>query len=132
MKANKVNTIFLILAILTYFSCNEAKYMQGKRTYDMVCATCHMQNGSGVKNLYPSLKPINTSITSSELACIIRYGVNKESSLIKMPPNPALETVDITNIVNYIVVDMNRSKEEFTLDQIEAMLENCKEATVEQ
>ncbi len=132
MKATRLKFIFLAFVVFFFFSCNEAKYMQGKRTYDMVCADCHMEDGSGVKNLYPALKTINTSITTSELACIIRYGINKESSLIKMPPNPALKSVDITNIVNYILGDLNGSKEEYTLNEIEVMLEKCKEASKEQ
>lgn len=125
MTTTKIYFTAVFIALLNFFSCNEAKYMQGKRTYDLVCGDCHMEDGSGVVNLYPKLKPINSSVLTEDLPCIIRYGVSEESSLIKMPPNPALKAVDITNIMNYILVDMNNSAKEYTLQEIESLLENC-------
>ena len=118
--------LFILASYLSYISCNEAKYMQGKRTYDIMCGDCHMEDGSGVKNLYPKVKPLNSTIRLGEIPCIIRHGLNRETSLIKMPPNPSLQPVDITNIINYLLNDLNEGEyREYTMKEIEALLEDC-------
>ena len=129
------NRYLILLLLITLYvgsnSCNEAKYMQGKRTYDIMCGDCHMEDGSGVKNLYPHLKPLNASVLINEIPCIIKHGLNREASLIKMPPNPSLLPVDITNIVNYLLNDLNNYKQEYTMVEIEKQLLLCHPDTIQ-
>ena len=117
----------LLILLHSIVSCNEAKYMQGKRTYDIMCGDCHMEDGSGVKNLYPQLKPLNSAVLANNIPCIIKYGLNREISLIKMPSNPSLKAVDITNIMNYLLNDLNNGyNKEYTLTEVEELLNSCK------
>lgn len=116
-----------ILGLTAVSSCTEAKYVNGKRTYEAFCASCHMEDGSGVEDLYPSLIDNPTIAELNSLVCIIRYGKNEPSSLIKMPPNPNLKAVDITNIINYIRVDLNGDKEELLMKTVTESLQECKD-----
>jgi len=124
MKPSELSIILLSI-ILMLVCCNEAKYMQGKRTYDIMCGDCHMEDGSGVEDLYPALLPLSKEVAVDEIPCIIKHGIYNETSLIKMPPNPSLKPVDITNIINYLLNDLNKHKKEFTLKQINELLEDC-------
>jgi len=116
---------FLFTVILFTYACNEAKFMQGKRTYDVMCGDCHMEDGSGVAKVYPELNAEKIATLIDDLPCIIRYGVNKPASLIKMPPNPSLLPVDITNIINYLCNDMHDLDREFTMVDIISSLNGC-------
>lgn len=124
---NKLWTIALILSstILIGYGCNEAKFMQGKRTYDIMCGDCHMEDGSGVAQLYPQLTQENITTLKDDLPCIIRYGIDHSQSLIKMPPNPGLLPVDITNIINYMCNDLHPIDREYTMDEIIKVLDTC-------
>ena len=44
------------LTISVIFSCNDSPYMQGKRLYLANCANCHMEDGSGLSALIPSIQ----------------------------------------------------------------------------
>lgn len=84
-----------------------------------------MEDGSGVAKLYPQLTQEHLATLLDELPCLIREGIDRPESLIKMPPNPSLQPVDITNIINYICNDLFEINEEFTMTQIEQALIQC-------
>lgn len=121
------NYIFLFCFItLLYYSCNDVKYAHGKRSYNNFCSDCHMEDGSGVADLYPTLKSASVVQKYREIPCIIRHGIYNDSSLIKMPSIPKLSNVDITNIINYITHDMNlHHKEELLLSEVDELLAKC-------
>lgn len=109
----------------TLYSCGQPQYVQGKRTYDAVCADCHMEDGTGVADLYPDLLHIPDEYSLIDMSCIIRHGLNNDSSLIKMPGLPYLKAVDITNIINYVMNDLNHSAREYRLNEVEDALTKC-------
>ncbi|NNL93039.1 MAG: c-type cytochrome, partial [Saprospiraceae bacterium] len=80
---NKILSFIIVLSLLN--SCNYVNYQQGQDLYKTNCATCHMPDGSGVNELYPSLNNLDqNSFNLSEMPCIIRNGLGNELSLIQM------------------------------------------------
>jgi mono/diheme cytochrome c family protein len=115
--------IIIILAFLSiFYSCNEVNYTQGQRIYNANCSNCHMEDGSGLKNLIPSLdkNPLITEIDSKVIA-IIHYGVNADS-LGKtdkyMPAHKKMSDVEMTNLLNFLQERFNPPGYEFKLDEV--------------
>jgi len=84
-----------------------------------------MDKGEGLSSLYPSLKNKNISTLVEEMPCIIRHGIDDSTSLIKMLPMPHISEVEITNIINYIIVDMNGQSTSLTLPEVQNLLKQC-------
>ena len=86
----------------------EESLLDGKEIYNDFCAQCHLENGKGVKGIYPPLaesdflKDINRTIHS------IKYGlkgpitVNGEKYNSIMV-SQGLEDEEISDVVNYIL-----------------------------
>lgn len=107
-----VSGLFIGLS-LTYFtavSCNFNPYSQGELLYRIHCASCHMEDGSGLRDLIPTLhqSPFLTGEQIHSTACLIRFGIKKPDPLdpevetYPMPPLHHLTETEITNILNYI------------------------------
>jgi len=84
-----------------------------------------MDDGKGFAKLYPSLQSESMLAKSHEFPCIIRNGIIDSTSLIKMLPMPQLSEVEITNIINYIMQDLNGSKKEIYKRDVERLLSIC-------
>jgi len=84
-----------------------------------------MEEGKGFAKLYPALN--NNSIVDkiNEIPCIINHGITDSASLIKMLPMPQISDVEITNIINYIVQDLNNSQKEMHLIEVQNLLADC-------
>ena len=116
----------LILFCAIFFSCQYEKYPHGKRSYLAYCGDCHMEDGSGVADLYPRLNKRSIVDRHQEIPCIIREGIYNEESLIKMPAHPKMSNVDITNIINYITYDINKDKTSLLLlRDVDRLLQQC-------
>ena len=130
MKAAKC--YWLILAACLWTACNTNPYLQGEALYTTYCASCHMEDGKGLKSLIPPLadsdylkaQPLRT-------ACIIRYGLN-EPILVNgksydqpMDGIKALTDVEITNIINYINTAWSNDYGIVRLPDVQQELENC-------
>lgn len=114
---------FLICAI---GSCDYTYYQQGKSLFESNCAACHMVDGSGVSKLYPSLNEFkNSDFDVRSIGCIIKYGKKSEGSVIEMAALPHLSEVEIHNIVNYIIVDLNKMKHEVSIKEINELILDC-------
>lgn len=130
--------IFFVIYIMTnsilassFLSCNDSPYMQGKRLYMAKCQNCHMEDGSGLVSLVPSLVK-SGSLGKSEIACIIKYGnrdtLFKDSTFLikEMPSFKELSNTEITNIVNYINHSWNPSFKESSILDIQNAITNCR------
>jgi len=107
-------------------SCDYVNYKQGQGLYKTNCVTCHMEDGSGVAELYPALNNMDNSQAYFEaIPCIIRNGLNREASVIEMAGLKHLSEVEINNIVNYLINDMNKLNIEQTIQQTTSILSNC-------
>jgi len=125
MTPNRLAVLLLCLIIIFAFSCHQTKFPFGERIFLSQCADCHMDDGQGLSALYPSLKTETIVARINELPCIIKNGLNDTSSLIQMLPMPHLSDVEITNVMNYILHDLNRSPHEVYLPEVQKLLREC-------
>ncbi len=123
---------FLAIAILLITSCDYQPYKQGKNLYNFYCATCHMDDGTGLKGLYPPLAGADyLANNQSNLACIIRYGlsdtisVNQKTYNQAMPGVKDLNEVQITNVINYINHAWGNKLQHVKVDDIQKSLVDC-------
>jgi len=84
-----------------------------------------MDDGQGFEALYPSLKTDRVLGLINDIPCIIRMGSQDSSSLIKMLPMPELSAVEITNVINYISQDLNKSDQQMQLQEVQRLLSEC-------
>lgn len=122
----QLGRILILTISIALVSCNQAKYPYGERAFKGLCGDCHMDDGTGVSTLYPSLSGNNIVESFQYIPCIIRHGVDDTTSVIQMLAMPTVSDVDITNIINYILHDLNKSDQEILLTEVKAILENCK------
>ncbi len=124
---------FIVLSLLTisvFFSCNDSPYMQGKRLYTANCANCHMDDGSGLSALIPSIQK-SFYLGKPEIACILKNGLRdtifKDSTFLvrEMPAFKKFSATEITNIVNFVNHTWNTSFKETTITQIEDVIKTC-------
>ncbi len=112
------------LILLVFFTaCDYVQYQQGKDLYVTHCAHCHMEDGSGVEDLYPAMKDMDVRI--DELPCIITQGINHPETLLEMVAIEGLSDVEVSNISNYIMSDMNGRNEELTIKRTKTLLSQC-------
>ena len=123
--------IGLISATLAQ-SCDYKPRNQGKALYKQHCLSCHMDNGEGLGKLFPPIKNSDYLFENKEgLACLIRHGVEDKIQVNgveydgEMAGNLQLTEVEITNLVHYILVDMNEQEKAFTALEVKAQLEEC-------
>ena len=111
--------------MLFLYHCSYIKFPYGERLYIKHCADCHMDDGSGVAQLYPRLKKQSLNNEIERIPCLIRYGSNDSNSLIQMIPIENLSEVEITNILNYLLNDMNHFEKEVDINDTKSYLEAC-------
>ena len=86
-----------------------------------------MDKGEGVANLYPSLLTEKVRNQINVIPCIIRHGKADSSTLLNMLPLPDITEIEMTNIINYIVCDLNNNSDKIiTLEETKKFLSNCK------
>ena len=105
----------LILCFAIYFfanlmSCTDGRFKQGKVLYEFHCASCHMEDGTGLAELYPPVNGSDYLMNNREkLPYIMRYGIEGPLTVnglefdIPMSGIPELSAVEISNITNYIL-----------------------------
>jgi len=124
------NLVIVILLI----SCDYQPYKQGKNLYIFYCATCHMDDGSGLKGLYPPLAGADyLANNQTNLACIIRYGlsdsisVNQKTYNQAMPGVKDLNEIQITNVINYINHAWGNKLQHVKVEDIRKRLIDCQQ-----
>ncbi len=121
-------------AVLTTLTqCFTNKQNEGERLYAQHCANCHMDDGSGLRNLIPPLAKADYLVSHrDDLACIIQHGqqgeivVNGVTYNHVMPGAEHLNKGQITNILNYIQTNFGNSNERFTIQEVEKQLDKCR------
>ncbi len=129
MMAFLVGSCGLILILNS--SCGQS-YPQGKALYDAYCGTCHMEEGQGLRGLFPPVAQSDYLVANrAKLPCIIRYGlqdsiyVNGRLYDQPMAAIPSLSEIQIHNILNYIHQAWNSDQPYFTPKEVQEALKNC-------
>ncbi len=125
-------SIFALAALCGLIACTYEPYEQGHQLYVRHCSSCHMEDGTGLEQLIPSLRQNRFLLQSeAELACLIRLGA-KDSLQINgkwlygdMPPNDKLNATEITNILNYLRHAWGNEASVIKAQEVEEALENC-------
>ncbi len=122
----------LVLFTLLLAACDYKPRNQGKVLYERNCQSCHMESGQGLGRLLPPVANADYVLEHrAELACIIRHGisgpiqVNGVTYEGEMEGNRQLTDVEINNLVHFILVDLNKQKEHFVINEVRNQLEKC-------
>ncbi len=129
----KVKYLILSFSILfVVFACQSNPYGEGKRIYTAYCASCHMEDGQGLKSLVPPLaKSDYLAQNQDKLACIINKGLN--GSIIvngkeynqPMAGIPGLNSTKLTNVINYINHAWGNNAGYTKIQDVESALKAC-------
>lgn len=117
-------TIFLLLFI---GGCQPEPYSQGEVLYKYHCENCHMEDGSGLGKLIPHLDSSKLTLSDpAKLVCLIRNGlpVNRLTGQ-KMPANPKMNEVEMTNLVNFLGSKYAANPQTVIVTDIKKMLAGC-------
>ncbi|MEL6675747.1 MAG: cytochrome c [Bacteroidota bacterium] len=106
----------------------------GAAIYTRNCASCHMDDGTGLGNLIPAL-PGSAMLKGplEELTCLIRYGstamqadstVNVPPAQV-MPPNPKLQPQQLVQLINFLRKTWSQESPSVGLEEVELSLEAC-------
>ncbi len=128
----KVTIALGLVSALISHSCDYKPRNQGKTLYKQYCLSCHMDNGEGLGKLFPPIRNSDYLLQNpAELACLIRHGIEGEIIVNgveyegQMGGNLQLTDVEITNRIQYILVEMNAQEKAFTALEVKAQLGNC-------
>ncbi|MEO1515141.1 MAG: cytochrome c [Bacteroidota bacterium] len=122
----------LFVIIFGYIACQENPYRQGKNLYTAYCATCHMEEGQGLKGLFPPIAGADyLEEHFEELPCIIRYGlegeivVNGRSYNQPMLAIKNINEIEIANIMNFINREWRNVDDFVSPEQVRQQLSKC-------
>lgn len=91
-----------------------------------------MEEGQGLGSLIPPVANADYVVANrEELACIIRNGIGGELEVNgiryegEMEGYSRLTEIEISNLVHYLLVDMNHQERAYEISEIRAQLEAC-------
>lgn len=122
-----------VLVLATLSQCFTRRESEGQQLYLQQCASCHMDDGSGLRGLIPPLAGSDyLTRHRDQLACVIRYGqqgevvVNGRSYNKPMPGNTKLTEVHLVNLLNYIQSNFGNNNKPFTVQEVKQALQRCR------
>lgn len=117
MRKNQFFLIILLSLFPTIVSCKQegSKYgvSLGAKLYKMHCIACHLEDGSGIDGVNPSLKNIDKKYSRNEMLEILKQGSlyfennTRKSALVGyMPQFPHLTSEENDAIISYITNEL--------------------------
>ena len=92
-----------------------------------------MDNGEGLGALIPPLVGADyLAANRDRLACLVRYGiqdtiqVNGKTYAEQMVGNAMLSEIQITNVLNFVLLKWSNQTPPFTFEEVQKSLEACK------
>lgn len=105
---------------------------KGLTVYTQYCASCHLDDGQGFRNLIPPLTDaIFLQDHIDEFICIVGYGVDEEFIIngvkfnLPMAGIEELTPTQIANVANYVYGRWGGVDKKFTPKEVEIALANC-------
>ena len=122
--------IFLFKISINLFTKKPLKesLLDGKEIYNDFCAQCHLEDGKGVKGIYPPLAKSDFLVNVNRTISSIKYGlkgtitVNGESYNSIMV-SQGLDDEEISDVVNYILNSWGNSTNKLITEEIVASIE---------
>jgi len=116
-----------LLIGLFFLGCRTNLYKQGHQIYRFNCEGCHMEDGSGLAKLIPSIRESDLFKGSPDrLICMIRHGIEKKNEIgPQMPGNDKLNEVELANLVNYLRNEYTFKPDAITPAEVETCLALC-------
>ena len=121
--------LLILFVLLLALACGKTEHLQGKALYTTHCANCHLEDGSGLRQLIPPLAGADyLRDNPAEVVRGIRHGmegpmvVNGVAFNHEMPANIDLTDFQIVNIVNYINQAWGNDYGLVTVDEVRGWL----------
>tara|TARA_B100001248_G_C27365348_1_gene448705 strand:+ start:1053 stop:1448 length:396 start_codon:yes stop_codon:yes gene_type:complete len=101
--------------------------LDGKEIYNDFCAQCHLENGKGVKGIYPPLAKSDFLVDINRTISSIKYGlkgpitVNGEDYNSIMV-SQGLDDEEISDVVNYILNSWGNSTDKLITEEIVTLI----------
>lgn len=122
----------VLITIISINACQSQPYPQGEILYNNFCASCHMNDGTGlIGNIPPLAQADYLKNNPLEVACIINKGmtgqveVNGKTYDQPMAAIPQLSEFEITNVINYINHAWGNDYGIVKLEDVRAKLKAC-------
>ena len=119
---------YIAISAFFIFSCSSKEeitqqqyYIEGMALYKTHCENCHQADGSGLRDLYPSIQ--KTNLSPEALACLIKNGKKGNGF---MPANGKLQALDIAELVTYMREKWGNQKRIYPTDSVQLALKNCR------
>lgn len=119
---------YIAISAFFIFSCSSKEeitqqqyYIEGMALYKTHCENCHQADGSGLRDLYPSIQ--KTNLSPEALACLIKNGKKGNGF---MPANAKLQALDIAELVTYMREKWGNQKRIYPTDSVQLALKNCR------
>ena len=119
---------YITISAFFFFSCQSKEEItqqqysvEGMALYKANCENCHQADGSGLRDLYPSIQ--QTKLSPEALACLLKNGKKGNGF---MPANPKLQALDIAELVTYMREKWGGKKQIYPADSVKLALQNCR------
>ena len=121
-----------LFSILLFWQCSNS-FTDSKRVYDQYCASCHMEDGTGLRGVIPPLAESDyLEEHFDELPCIILLGlqdeivVNGKTYDQPMAGIPEMTDFDIVLVINYINHSWGNDAKYTDIREVRKNIKNCK------
>jgi len=135
----RIISILCLISFVLIISCQsddqlefDRYYSSGMVVYQSKCQNCHGVKGEGLLGLIPPLTDsLYLKVNKNELACIIKYGLNKQITIngkafqSQMPAND-FPPVAIAEVLTYITNSFGNKLGVVTSQQVNAAIVNCR------
>ena len=120
---------YLLLLLAPFlFSCQSKEEIlqqqysvEGMALYQTHCENCHQADGSGLRDLYPSIQ--KTKLSPKALACLLKNGKKGNGF---MPANAKIQALDIAESITYMREKWGGKKQIYPADSVKLALKNCR------
>lgn len=117
----------IAISAFFFFSCQSKEEIlqqqyavEGMALYKTNCENCHQADGSGLRDLYPSIN--KSKISPEALTCLMRNGKKGNGY---MPANAKLQGLDLAELVTYMRDKWGGNKQIYPIDSVQIALKNC-------
>ena len=121
------NYIPIAIIAFFFFSCQSKEEIlqqqyavEGMALYKTHCENCHQADGSGLRDLYPSIQ--KSQLSPEAMTCLLRYGKKGKGY---MPGNQKLQALDLAELVTYMRNEWNANNQIYPIDSVQIALKSC-------